>query len=69
MNLRGLDEDFDQHFATRAGRVEEEDSLAIRRELYISDWFLEVEMVQDCRSLEVDENRSTICSLYRYQLM
>lgn len=69
MNLRGLDEDFDQHFAIRAGQVEEQNSLSIRRELYIADWFLEVEMVQDCRSLEVDENRSTVYSLYQYQFM
>jgi len=69
MNLRDSIDSRDQHFAIRAGQVEEQNSLSIRRELYIADWFLEVEMVQDCRSLEVDENRSTVYSLYQYQLM
>jgi len=47
---------------TDSGRSEESNLLSIWRELDISDWFLKVEMVEDCRTLEVDENCSTICS-------
>jgi hypothetical protein len=35
-------------------------SLAIRRELDVSDWLLEVEVVEHSRPLEVDQDRTTI---------
>jgi hypothetical protein len=39
-----------------------QNSLSIMRKLYILDWFLEVEMMQNHASFEIDEQCSTICA-------